>query len=501
MKYKSTRSGETVTSAEALLKGLAADGGLYLPEKLPAPFVSYEEMKDFSYQETAVYVLRKFFTEIPEEELASFVRSAYGNTFAVREIVPVKTLSESFSMAEMFHGRTCAFKDLALSLFPYLLTWAKGYCEEKRRVLILTATSGDTGKAALEGFRDVDGTNILVFYPSHGVSPLQQDQMQKQLGANVSVCGIEGNFDDAQSTVKKIFSAGLTEEEGGDAVVFSSANSINIGRLFPQVVYYVWMWLSLVRSGSVGQKEAFNVVVPTGNFGNILAAWVAKRLGTPIGQLVCASNDNHILSDFFATGTYDKRREFHLTKSPSMDILISSNFERFLYYMEGDRTKVADAMKKLREEGVYSVGEDVMEKVSAEMMGGWADGAAMESAISDVYEKYDYLMDPHTAVAYAVYNDMRRKGKITRGTHTVIVSTAHPYKFPDAIAGALHIDVSGSAYDKLRTISDATGIAIPAQLSSLEDAPVRFGGVIGRDDMDAFVKDYAKSIGGKAAQK
>lgn len=320
-------------------------------------------------------------------------------------------------------------------------------------------------------------------------------------GANVSVCGIEGNFDDAQSTVKKIFSAGLTEEEGGDAVVFSSANSINIGRLFPQVVYYVWMWLSLVRSGSVGQKEAFNVVVPTGNFGNILAAWVAKRIGTPIGQLVCASNDNHILSDFFATGTYDKRREFHLTKSPSMDILISSNFERFLYYMEGDRTKVADAMKKLREEGVYSVGEDVMEKVSAEMMGGWADGAAMESAISDVYEKYDYLMDPHTAVAYAVYNDMRRKGKITRGTHTVIVSTAHPYKFPDAIAGALHIDVSGSAYDKLRTISDATGIAIPAQLSSLEDAPVRFGGVIGRDDMDAFVKDYAKSIGGKAAQK
>lgn len=501
MKYKSTRSGETVTSAEALLKGLASDGGLYLPEKLPAPFVSYEEMKDFSYQETAVYVLRKFFTEIPEEALASFVRSAYGNTFADREIVPVKTLSESFSMAEMFHGRTCAFKDLALSLFPYLLTWAKGFCEEKRRVLILTATSGDTGKAALEGFRDVDGTNILVFYPSHGVSPLQQDQMQKQLGANVSVCGIEGNFDDAQSTVKQIFSAGLTEEEGGDAVVFSSANSINIGRLFPQVVYYVWMWLSLVRSGSIGQKEAFNVVVPTGNFGNILAAWIAKRIGTPIGQLVCASNDNHILSDFFATGIYDKRREFHLTKSPSMDILISSNFERFLYYLEGDRTKVADAMKKLREEGVYSVGEDVMEKAAAEMMGGWADGAAMESAISDVYEKYDYLMDPHTAVAYAVYNDMRRKGKITRGTHTVIVSTAHPYKFPDAIAGALGIDVSGSAYDKLRTISAATGIEIPAQLSVLENAPVRFGGVIGRDEMDSFVKEYARSIGGKAAKK
>ncbi len=494
MKYTSTRSGETVTSAEALLKGLADDGGLYLPDTLPAPFLSYDDIKDFSYQETAVYVLRRFFPDIPEADLHDFVRKAYSDTFNVRDIVPVKTINESFSMAEMFHGRTCAFKDLALSLFPYLLTWAKQHQQEKRKVLILTATSGDTGKAALEGFRDVPGTNIMVFYPSHGVSPLQRDQMQKQEGDNVRICGIEGNFDDAQSTVKAIFSEGLTKEEGGDSVVFSSANSINIGRLFPQVVYYVWMWIKLVRSGSIGMKEAFNVVVPTGNFGNILAAWIAKKLGTPIGQLVCASNDNHVLSDFFATGTYDKNREFELTKSPSMDILISSNFERFLYYMTGSKAEVAAAMKSLKEEGKYAVPKETLEKIGQEMLGGWADEAAMTRAIHDVYEKYDYLMDPHTAVAYAVYMDLRRKGKIARGTHTVIVSTAHPYKFPDAVAEALGVKVGGSPYDKLRIISKATSIPVPPQLSRLEGAPVRFGGVIKREEMDGYVKAYVKDI-------
>ena len=501
MKYRSTRSSETVSAGSALLRGLAGDGGLYLPEKLPSPFVNYEEMKDFSYQETAVYVLGKFFSDIPEDKLRGFVRKAYGNTFETRDIVPVKTINESFSMAEMFHGRTCAFKDLALSLFPYLLTWAKDEEKEARQVLILTATSGDTGKAALEGFRDVEGTNILVFYPSEGVSPLQKDQMQKQEGDNVRVCAIRGNFDDAQSTVKEIFSEGLTAEEGGDRVVFSSANSINIGRLFPQVVYYVWMWLQLVRSGSIGQKETFNAVVPTGNFGNILAAWFAKKIGTPIGQLICASNENHVLSDFFATGTYDRNRPFHLTRSPSMDILISSNFERFLYYMMPSRNAVAEAMDSLREKGAYTVSPETMAKISEEMLGSWADEKAMEAAMADVYEKYDYLMDPHTAVAYAVYNDLRRKGKITRGTHTVIVSTAHPYKFPDAVAAALHIEVSGSAYDKLRTIAEATGIPVPPQLSRLENATVRFGDVIPRDGMDRYVKEYAEEIGEKGAGK
>ncbi len=497
MKYRSTRSNETVSAGRALLRGLAGDGGLYLPDKLPDPFLNYDEMKDFSYQETAVYVLGKFFSDIPEEKLREFVRKAYGNTFETRDIVPVKTINESFSMAEMFHGRTCAFKDLALSLFPYLLTWAKAEEEEKRRVLILTATSGDTGKAALEGFRDVAGTNILVFYPSEGVSPLQKDQMRKQEGDNVRVCAIRGNFDDAQSTVKEIFAKGLSPEEGGEEVVFSSANSINIGRLFPQVVYYAWMWLQLVRSGSIGQKETFNVVVPTGNFGNILAAWFAKQIGAPIGQLICASNENHVLSDFFASGTYDRNRPFHLTKSPSMDILISSNFERFLYYMTGSEKAVAGAMDELKREGSYTVPENTMNRIASEMLGGWATEEAMEEAVSEVYEKYEYLMDPHTAVAYAVYNDLRRKGKITRGTHTVIVSTAHPYKFPDAVAEALHIPVAGSAYDKLRTISEKTGIAIPPQLSRLENAPVRFSDVIAREEMDGYVKSYARSIGEK----
>ncbi len=493
MKYRSTRSGETVTAAEALLRGLAADGGLYLPEKLPAPFVSYEKMQDFSYQETAAYVLGRFFTEIPEETMAAFVRKAYGPSFETRDIVPVRTIDESFSMAEMFHGRTCAFKDLALSLFPYLLTWAKEAAGEARRVLILTATSGDTGKAALEGFRDVPGTNICVFYPSHGVSPLQKDQMQKQEGENVRVCGIEGNFDDAQSAVKAIFASPLSAEDGGDAVIFSSANSINIGRLFPQVAYYVWIWLSLVRSGSIGQKETFNVVVPTGNFGNILAAWIARKIGTPIGQLVCASNENHVLSDFFATGTYDRRREFHLTKSPSMDILISSNFERFLYYMAGAR-QTADAMRALSEEGVYAMPADVMARIGEEMTGGWADEAARAAVASSVYEKYGYLMDPHTAVAYAVYSDLRRKGTISRGTHTVIVSTAHPYKFPDPSAEAAQVSVSGSPYDRLRQLAEATGIPVPPQLARLEDAPVRFGDTIAKEAIADYVKAYAGEI-------
>ena len=494
MKYVSTRSGETVTAAEALLRGLAADGGLYVPAEIPAPFVDYETIKNFSYQELAVFVLRRFFTEIPDDVLADFVHRAYDTTFAVKEVVPVKRINEAFSVAELFHGRTCAFKDLALSLFPYLLTWAKKECKEARRVLILTATSGDTGKAALEGFRDVAGTNICVFYPSHGVSPLQKDQMQKQAGENVRVCGIEGNFDDAQSAVKKIFSAGLTEETGGREVVFSSANSINIGRLFPQVVYYVWIWAELLRAGSISEDEKFNIVVPTGNFGNILAAWFAKQIGVPIGQMVCASNDNHILSDFFATGVYDKNREFYLTESPSMDILISSNFERFLYYMTGSREAVGRAMAQLSSVGRYAVSEEVMTRVASEMMGGWAKGDEVERSIAGVYDAYEYLMDPHTAVAYTVYHNLRRAGKLTRGVHTVIASTAHPYKFPNAIAEALGVPVSENAYDTLRNISEKTGIMIPHQLGSLETAPIRFADSISRDSISEYVQEYAKEI-------
>ncbi len=327
MKYISTRSGETKTAEEALLQGLAKDGGLYLPDKLPEPFFDYEKIKNLSYPELASFILTPFLPEISEEELSIFTKTAYTGNFETDEVVPVRKINEDFSIAEMFHGKTCAFKDLALSLFPYLLDWAQKRQKKSKRILILTATSGDTGKAALEGFRDVPGIDIMVFYPSHGVSPLQKDQMQKQLGENVKVVGINGNFDDAQSMLKQIFAGSLRESSEENGILFSSANSINIGRLLPQIVYYVWIWIKLVKDGAINKGESFNVVVPTGNFGNILAAYIAKRIGTPINQLVCASNENHVLADFFETGTYDIRRDFHLTESPSMDILISSNFE------------------------------------------------------------------------------------------------------------------------------------------------------------------------------
>ena len=494
MKYRSTRSDETVTAEEALVKGLASDGGLYVPEELPAPFLDADLLKDMSYEELAAYVLSHFLTDIPVDDLKKLTHEAYTGTFETTEVVPVKTLSESFSMAEMFHGRTCAFKDLALSLFPYLLVYAKKKQKDGKEVLILTATSGDTGKAALEGFRDVPGVHIMVFYPSHGVSPLQKDQMQKQLGDNVKVVGIEGNFDDAQGTLKKVFGSTLREESEKKGVLFSSANSINIGRLLPQVVYYVWIWLRLLRSGSIGPREAFNVVVPTGNFGNILAAWIAKQIGIPIGELICASNENKVLADFFATGTYDINREFHLTEAPSMDILISSNFERFLYFMTGSRNTVAEDMKKLKETGIYSVDEESMKTIDDTMKGGWASTEAMEKAMSDVYEKYDYLMDPHTAVAYAVYDNMRRNGKIPRHTHTVIISTAHPYKFPGVVAKTLGLSPAENPYDTLRAIEEKTGIAIPKQLGELEKRKQRFTDVVDRTKMADAIAEYVEEI-------
>lgn len=350
MRYRSTRSEEKISAPQALLQGLAKDGGLYVPEMLPVPFIEYNSLKDLSYKELASFVLKRFLTDIPENDLKKLTDAAYTGTFAAKEIVPVKRMTDAFSVAEMFYGRTCAFKDLALSLFPYLLVWAKAQENDGKQILILTATSGDTGKAALEGFRDIPDINIMVFYPSDGVSPLQKDQMQKQSGNNVRVAGIDGNFDDAQSALKRIFMSGLREEASEKGVLFSSANSINIGRLLPQIIYYVWIWLQLRKNHSIGENERFNVVVPTGNFGNILAGWMAKEIGVPLGQLICASNENKVLTDFFETGVYDINREFYLTESPSMDILISSNFERFLYYVLGSADKVAAAMKALNKE-------------------------------------------------------------------------------------------------------------------------------------------------------
>ena len=341
MNYKSTRNNEkTVNSSYAVLHGLAGDGGLYIPENLPSVDLNYDILKDMSYQETAFYVLKEFFPDLGDEELKKSINNAYNtDTFNTPEIAPVAKLDQNISLTELFHGRTLAFKDLALSLFPYLLTASKKAENEKNDILILTATSGDTGKAALEGFRDVPGIKIIVFYPKNGVSPMQEDQMRKQLGGNVDIVAIEGNFDDAQSAVKDIFSSqefkNLCQENN---TTFSSANSINIGRLFPQIVYYVTTYVNLRNKGIITENEKFNVVVPTGNFGNILAAFIAKKMGIPIDKLISASNENNVLADFFKTGTYNKERPFYTTNSPSMDILLSSNFERYLYYVTGENS-------------------------------------------------------------------------------------------------------------------------------------------------------------------
>lgn len=492
MKYRSTRSGETVSAAEALVKGLAGDGGLYVPEKLPEGFLKAEDLLALSYEELAAKVLSCYLTDIPEEALRKLTHAAYTGTFETEEIVPVKKISDELSMAEMFHGRTCAFKDLALSLFPHLLVYAGGKQEKGKEILILTATSGDTGKAALEGFRDVPGIHIMVFYPSDGVSPLQKDQMQKQPGKNVKVLGIHGNFDDAQGTLKQVFGSELRKRCEEKGVLFSSANSINIGRLLPQVVYYVWIWLSLLRNHTIREGESFHVAVPTGNFGNILAAWMAKKAGVPIGRLICASNKNKVLADFFETGTYDIRREFYLTEAPSMDILISSNFERFLYFMTGSAEETAESMQELKEKGIYSVSPAVREKISAEMEGGWASPEEMEKAMEVLYREKGYLMDPHTAVAYSVYEKKKEQGKLPG--HTVIISTAHPYKFPGITAKALGLEPKENAYDTLRMIRDKTGMEIPDQLGALETCPVRFSETVDRENMAEEIAGYADSI-------
>lgn len=493
MKYKSTRGSECVSVSEALLKGLASDGGLYVPEILPGRFLDKQYLKGLSYEETAQYVLGAFLPDIPKKALADMIHRAYADTFSSSDIVPLRTLSSSFSVAELFHGRTCAFKDLALSLFPYLLTWAKKNMKETRDVLILTATSGDTGKAALEGFRDVPGTRIQIFYPEHGVSPLQKEQMRKQEGNNVDVVGIEGNFDDAQSALKKIFSDHDIRRRASDAgVVFSSANSINIGRLYPQVVYYVWIWMQLIRNHAIQEDESFDIAVPTGNFGNILAAWYAEKIGVPVRRLICASDRNKVLADFLNSGIYDTDRPFYETESPSMDILISSNLERFLYEISKDSRQVQSYMEDLRMKGRYVLSAESLQQIHHVMRGGWADDSQMREAVAEVYQKYHYLMDPHTGVAFSVYAALRKQGNIEEDIHTVIAATAHPYKFPDATAEALGMETEKDVYEILQHIAAATGVSIPAPLADMENKPVRFTQIIQKEQMPEAVLHYAE---------
>lgn len=498
MNYTSTRGVTAVEETKALLKGLAADGGLYVPALFPERVLTYEELADKSYQEIAVIVLSYFFPAIGSEQLRLLINAAYSKeNFDVSEIAPVHSLMEKLSVLELSHGRTQAFKDMALSLFPYLLVEAKGREKEDNKILILTATSGDTGKAALEGFKDIEGTYIQVFYPTDGVSPMQKEQMQKQEGANVNVTAIEGNFDDAQQFLKRLFvDDAVKAEAAARGVVFSSANSINIGRLAPQVVYYVAAYTELVNTGAIHKDEAFNVVVPTGNFGNILAAYYAKKMGVPIGKLICASNKNNVLADFFATGTYDMKRPFYTTLSPSMDILESSNFERFLYYVTGENpSRTKELMESLKSTGKLTVSEAEFKRVRRDFVGAYVSDEETKAVIEQVYNSYGYLMDPHTAVAMGAYMKELAKSPADGARHTIIVSTAHPFKFPDPICEALDIAKGDTPYTSLEHINAVTGVAFPKPLEVLQHKELRFTRTIAKETMKQEVMRFVESIG------
>ena len=432
--YKSTRSNsDKVTASQAILKGLADDGGLFVPDSIPALEVPLEKLADMTYQETAYEVMKLFLSDFTEEELKHCINGAYDDKFDTKEIAPLVKKDGAYYL-ELFHGKTIAFKDMALSILPYLMTTAAKKNGVKNEIVILTATSGDTGKAALAGFADVPGTSIIVFYPKNGVSPIQEKQMLTQKGENTNVVGIIGNFDDAQTGVKEMFhSKNLAERMNAKGYQFSSANSINIGRLVPQIVYYVYAYGQLLKQGEITCGEKMNVVVPTGNFGNILAAFYAKNMGLPIETLYCASNENKVLFDFFQSGTYDRKREFILTSSPSMDILISSNLERLIYRITGEdaaQTKVF--MDALSSNGEYTITKEMMEKLSC-FVGGYASEAETAANIKKVFDKAGYIMDTHTSVASCVYYDKAKDA----GLKTVIASTASPYKFTRSVMDAI----------------------------------------------------------------
>ena len=434
--YKSTRDAEkTVTASQAILKGLADDGGLFVPVSIPKLPVSLGELKEMTYQETAYTVMKEFLTDFTEEELKSCIAKAYDSKFDTEEIAPLAKVEDAYYL-ELFHGATIAFKDMALSILPHLLTTSAKKNQVKNEIVILTATSGDTGKAALAGFADVEGTKIIVFYPKNGVSRVQELQMVTQKGDNTSVVAIHGNFDNAQSGVKAMFENKELEKELNEAgYQFSSANSINIGRLVPQVVYYVYAYAKLLQNEEIAEDEEINVVVPTGNFGNILAAYYAKNMGIPIAKLICASNENKVLYDFFQTGTYDRNREFVLTTSPSMDILISSNLERLIYKISGeDARKDTDLMTELKTKGSYAITGEMKANL-ADFAAGYATEEQVAKTIHDIYEDTGYVMDTHTAVAATVYKAYREDSKDDR--KTVIASTASPYKFAGSVMSAI----------------------------------------------------------------
>lgn len=490
--YKSTRgvSGEQVTASQAILQGLAKDGGLFVPTSLPKLDVTLEELKDLSYQETAYAVMKQFLTDFTEEELKSCIANAYDEKFDTAEIAPLVKTDQAYYL-ELFHGATIAFKDMALSILPHLMTTAAKKNQVKNEIVILTATSGDTGKAALAGFADVPGTKIIVFYPKNGVSPIQEKQMVTQKGENTFVVGIHGNFDDAQSGVKAIFGdRALAEEMDRAGFQFSSANSINIGRLVPQVVYYVYAYAKLYANGEIEKDEKINVVVPTGNFGNILAAYYAKQMGIPIDKLICASNDNKVLYDFFRTGCYDKNREFLLTTSPSMDILISSNLERLLYKIAGnDAKKDAELMKELSTDGSYQISEEMKAEL-ADFYGNFASEEETAAEIARVYEDTGYILDTHTAVASAVYGKYTAETK--DGKKAVIASTASPYKFTRSVMNAIDAEKYQEMgdFELVDELSRISGVPVPNAIEEIRNAQIRHNTVCETAEMCSCVKQF-----------
>ncbi len=496
MNYKSTRNNSiSVKSCEAIAKGLSEEGGLFIPENIPViSQANIGYMADMTYVERAREILGRFLTDFTEEELEHCIQSAYTKEkFETNSIAPVYKLNNSQYILELWHGPTCAFKDMALQILPHLLTTSVKKLGIERETVILVATSGDTGKAALEGFRDVQGTKIIVFFPDDGVSSIQRLQMCTQEGENVFVSAVNGNFDDAQNGVKAIFTDKEYEKElFGKNKALSSANSINWGRLVPQIVYYFSAYCDMVAADEISIGDEVNICVPTGNFGNILAAYYAKCMGLPVKKLICASNKNNVLTDFIETGVYDRNRDFYTTTSPSMDILISSNLERLLYIVsEGNDELVGRYMAELKEKGIYTVNDSIREKVKENFYGGCADDEKCSATIKETYDKFGYVTDTHTAVAVSVHNEYVQK--TGDNTKTIIASTASPFKFNGAVLGALAGNDEIAELDEFRLLDKLANdyeLRIPQSLKSLEEKEVRFEVVCDKNQMKAVINEF-----------
>lgn len=478
MKYYSTRGAAPVSSAEAIVKGLATDGGLYTMRPEHIPRIDLRVLKGLSYTDIAAEIISRYLADFSREELKDLVGASYKAKFSSESIVPLRNSGKNLFL-ELYHGPTSAFKDIALCVLPRLMKRAAEKTGNDSDILILTATSGDTGKAALEGFKDVPGIRIIVFYPNEGVSAVQKAQMVSQKGENIKVCAIEGNFDDAQSGVKTIFE----ESPAG----LSSANSINIGRLVPQIVYYFSAYIDACSSGIISEGELLNYAVPTGNFGDILAGYLAKEMGLPVGKLICASNRNNILTDFIASGSYDMRRPFYKTLSPSMDILLSSNLERLLFLLGEDSALIAEQMNMLRENGVYTVPPDILNKLRESFLAYHCDDSETKQAIAELWQEQQYLCDPHTAVAYRAakaYNGMAGR--------TVILSTASPYKFPGAVLSALGAADTEDEFEMMESLYRISGCPIPENLKTLKNAEILHRDCISPQAMRDYVFQRAK---------